>query len=187
MSRRCAYGLAAVLGLLAGALACEDEEPQESSLTPGEQFCQEVTTRLRGCGLLSEGEPNCGLFRSPEYTECVRPCTDAASCEDFRAQACDDVSNALGLCIDRCLLEVRTIECGDGTSIAVSAVCDGERDCANGFDEQSCNETVSTFDCGNGERVASAEQCDGTEDCSNGRDEAGCPMQAMTLCPGGEF
>lgn len=184
MRRWRAYGLAAI-GLLAGALCCEGEETPE--LTEGEQLCADLAGRLRGCQLLSEGEPNCGLFRSPEYTACVRPCLDAASCEDFRAQACDDVDNELALCIDRCLFEAETVDCGDGTRSDLNELCDGTPDCANGADEQRCNETVSAFDCGDGERVASAEQCDGTEDCTNGRDEEGCPLRAMTLCPGGNF
>lgn len=186
MSRRRAYTLA-VLSLLAGAVSCEEDtaQPGPAGEGPGAQLCAEVATRLRGCQLLSEGEPNCGLFRSPEYTECVRPCLGAASCEDFRAQACDDVDNALAQCLERCLFEAATIDCGDGTSADVDDVCDDVADCANGADEQGCSEPDAMFACDDGGRVFADEQCDGSEDCADGSDEAGCPMRAMTLCPGG--
>lgn len=192
MSERRVRRLAAagpVLGLavLAGVLSCEEEEKSTpGGDLPGGEFCAEVTTRLRGCELLSEGEPNCGLFRSPEYVACFRPCFEAASCEDFRAQACDDVDNELALCLDRCLLEAATIDCGDGTRADVDEICDGTPDCASGADEQRCGDGEDEpFACGNGQSVSAGDQCDGTMDCSNGRDEAGCPMRAMTICPGG--
>ncbi len=169
--------------LLACALSCDEEEAQSTA----EQFCADAAERLRGCGLLSEGELRCGLLLNERYVECVRPCFEAASCEDFRAQACDDADNELGLCIDRCQYEAATFDCGDGTRIDPDDRCDDVPDCASGADEQRCDElpVQAVFDCADGQRVLDGERCDGALDCADGSDEAGCPMRAMTLCPGG--
>lgn len=174
-----------VLGaaLLAGALSCGEEE---AATTEVEQFCAEVGTRLRGCQLLSEGQPSCVLFQVPGYVECFRPCLDAASCDDIRAQTCDDVDNAFAQCKDRCdFLALGSFDCGDGTRIDIDDRCDDTPDCANGADELRCDEPPAMFACGGGEIVFVSDQCNGTRDCANGADEAGCPTRAMTLCPGG--
>ena len=167
------------------ALSCEEESPNVDGNPQGDELCAEAATRLRGCQLLSEGEVNCRLFQSQAYVECFRPCLDAASCDDIRAQTCDDVDNTFALCKDRCEYEaVVNFDCGDGTRIDTDQRCDEVRDCANGSDELGCADPVPMFDCG-GEQVEQEERCDGTSDCANGRDEEGCPVRAMTLCPGG--
>lgn len=170
-------GLAAVgAGAFAG---CTDDTGESYD---GQALCEEISEVLRGCELLSEGEPNCRLFADERYGECASACIRAATCDELRAQACDDVDNEAALCIDRCQAQWAIFECGDGNGVARELRCDGARDCANGADESDC---AAPFDCGDGAQVAADLRCDGDDDCANAADEAGCPMRAMTLCPGG--
>jgi Low-density lipoprotein receptor domain class A len=166
------------------SLSCEEQassEPQD-----GAALCAEVATFLRGCQLLSEGELSCRIYQSAPYVTCFRRCLDGASCEDVRAQTCDDVDNAFALCKDRCEYEAfGSVDCGDGRRVDLDDRCDDVRDCANGADELRCDEPAPTFDCGGGQRIDEEQRCNGFTDCSDGRDEAGCPVRAMTLCPGG--
>jgi hypothetical protein len=169
--------------LLTGVLSCDGEATDPDS---GAELCTEVIRFLRGCQLLSEGEVSCRIFENTTYATCFRQCLDGATCDDVRAQTCDDVDNPFALCKDRCeFAAFSAIDCGDGTTVDLNDRCDGARDCANGADELRCNELMAMFDCGGGERVSADDQCDGTSDCANGKDEEGCPMRAMTICPGG--
>ena len=179
----------ALRSLAAGALAgfgalggCQEEEPAESNAS----ICSELTERLRSCELLSEGEVDCRIFEQNGYGPCIAECVRAASCDEIRAQTCDDTSNDYSRCKDTCeFLAFGRFDCGDGQFVDIDYRCDGDADCTNGADELGCDAAQPTFDCGDGGRVAADEQCDGVPDCNNGRDEADCPERAETLCPGG--
>ncbi|PIK43654.1 putative low-density lipoprotein receptor-related protein 4-like [Apostichopus japonicus] len=71
--------------------------------------------------------------------------------------------------------------CSDGTACITTSwsfVCDNDRDCQDGSDEQGCAAEVpgqncgeNLFQCTNGDCIHEAWQCDGKDDCSDGSDE----------------
>ena len=168
--------------MAASAGGCDDSgEPGYD----GQAICDEVSAKLRGCELLSEGVVDCGRFEERRYGECAIECARPAACEDMRAQACDDADNEYARCLDRCQAVFALFDCGDGTQVDTERRCDGEPECANGADEARCDQPAATLDCGGGEVVPAESRCDDVADCQNGADEAGCPLRAMTLCPDG--
>lgn len=179
------------LGVLASGLwlsgavgACDGGDDGPGRAEPS--ACELAVERSRACGLLSEGEPNCRLFESPSYGECISLCMDTATCEDMREQACNDLDNEFSFCIERCQLNLFLhFQCGDGTEIERERRCDGRSDCASGADEARCDAPEPLFECGGGESVPADDECDGERDCVDGRDEADCPTRAMTICPNG--
>ena len=55
--------------------------------------------------------------------------------------------------------------------------CDGDDDCGDNSDEQSCPPRQCTqreFRCLNGQCVSGSWRCDGANDCQDKTDEAGC-------------
>jgi hypothetical protein len=191
-ARRCARGIAwastrrppsltaLALVSLVGSCADSREASDENAA------CLEITAQVRSCELLSEGTVDCSSeLAASGYFDCLLPCARAASCEDFRVQACDDLDNDLALCIDACSVQAYSVDCGGGVRVPGDRRCDGTSDCTNGDDERGCSDAQPA--CGAGQAVPESLRCDGVSDCDDGRDEADCPMRAMTLCPGGEF
>ncbi|XP_059825945.1 prolow-density lipoprotein receptor-related protein 1-like [Hypanus sabinus] len=75
--------------------------------------------------------------------------------------------------------QIHEISCGSGSHqcIPVSWKCDGEKDCANGGDEENCSTFTCSnveFTCSSGRCISKSFICNGEDDCGDGSDEKGC-------------
>uniref|UniRef100_A0A3B4FEE2 Low-density lipoprotein receptor-related protein 2 n=1 Tax=Pundamilia nyererei TaxID=303518 RepID=A0A3B4FEE2_9CICH len=76
-------------------------------------------------------------------------------------------------------------QCPDHRCIDPNYVCDGDRDCVDGADEQGCiyNCTMNEFKCSRGHQcINSYYRCDGVFDCSDRSDEQNCPTRPPGMC-----
>ncbi|XP_050752686.1 low-density lipoprotein receptor-related protein 2-like [Gymnogyps californianus] len=80
------------------------------------------------------------------------------------------------------------VPCRDGTEcVDQEYLCDGEKDCADGSDEDGCAQLCDTpgaFHCVSGAAcVGAGERCDGVPQCPDASDETGCwsPTQECAL------
>ncbi|XP_077478907.1 uncharacterized protein lrp13b [Stigmatopora argus] len=73
--------------------------------------------------------------------------------------------------------------CKDGLGcVMYSHMCDGEKDCSDGSDEEECTAqcTSEEFECQHGNRCIPPEQvCDGQYDCQDRSDERSCESQTL--------
>ncbi|XP_078252905.1 very low-density lipoprotein receptor-like [Rhinoraja longicauda] len=96
------------------------------------------------------------------------------------------VENGQRCRIDTTACEFHEISCGFGSlqCIPVSWKCDGEKDCANGGDEENCGTSTCSileFTCSSGRCISQSFVCNGKDDCGDGTDERGCTQSICGL------
>ena len=72
-------------------------------------------------------------------------------------------------------------QCGDGSCVDQSRICDGRFDCVDAADERDCSvcREPEEFACESGQCVAAGKRCDGIRDCRDGDDELDCPQSKV--------
>ncbi|XP_071524036.1 sortilin-related receptor-like isoform X2 [Panulirus ornatus] len=86
-------------------------------------------------------------------------------------------------------------QCKSGSCIWETWVCDKDKDCEGGEDEENCPETMFCIDLDDfrcrrsGGCISSSRICDGQKDCADGSDEEGCVTGTSPVidCPPGYF
>ncbi|KAK7083385.1 Sortilin-related receptor, partial [Halocaridina rubra] len=86
-------------------------------------------------------------------------------------------------------------QCSDGSCIWETWICDNDKDCPEGEDEENCHQKISCsekteFRCRrSGGCISSRQLCDGQKDCADGSDEEGCESVSTPIsdCPVGYF
>ena len=138
--------------------------PQLSASHPA--TCKGLASRLKACGLLTEGPFGCS---EPEDAgdRCSFECLTAASCPILFAFSCNEQATPA---LERCLATCYGFRCESGESIPEDWACDSVPDCLDGSDELDC----TPFECDSGESVPGSYRCDFEADCEDGSDEEAC-------------
>ena len=152
--------LTAVLALF--AVGCDDDDD-------GGNLCQSFGSKMDSCGLLSDGVYDCSDYAGTTEDVCRGNCLMGSSCDELEATFCTATPDAdLVACMNACDTGDDEFDCGDGETVPMSWVCDGEDDCADGSDEAGC--VIDMFVCDDGEEVYADYECDGEDDCADGSD-----------------
>ncbi|CAD6194735.1 unnamed protein product [Caenorhabditis auriculariae] len=174
-----------------------DEQNCQSSCSPKFEF---ECTKSRGCIAIEEkcnGHQDCPNGEDEldcEHNECAGEANTTFRCTNHRCipmtWRCDGVDDCMDNGVGR--LGTDEMDCAGSTIFAgrceggrcdhevpcelTAILCDGIRDCSDGFDEQNCAGPdrscgLSQFMCANGQCISRTSQCDLRVDCVDGSDE----------------
>ncbi|KAL7976140.1 hypothetical protein Chor_008237, partial [Crotalus horridus] len=164
-------------------LDCEEPDPPECA--PQEFACDsgECVPQASHCN----GHPDCGDASDEDGCEPERPLGPVSSLSPSTARMPATTSPIttrrvpvtkppLGPGFSSCRKD--EIMCSNGQCIRRDYLCDGERDCPDGSDEQNCGTPSpcepNEFRCRNGHCALTLWRCDGDNDCADGSDELDC-------------
>ncbi|CAH1271063.1 F8 [Branchiostoma lanceolatum] len=93
-----------------------------------------------------------------------------ASDPDVSGKENSEIRNLRSSCVEKGLWQ-----CDSGECINNASVCDGDKDCSSGADEENCHAPCNGLQllCA-GRCLPKYRACDGLEDCLNGEDEINC-------------
>ncbi|KFQ57192.1 Low-density lipoprotein receptor-related protein 2, partial [Nestor notabilis] len=122
-------------------------------------------------------------------------CLSAHSCQVCSARVDIRSGDLYWLAFLHLLCPRTHVPCHDGTEcVAQEYVCDGEKDCADGSDEDGCAQLCDTpgqpascqsdkYQCGPGACLNASLVCDGHQDCADGLDEGrNCSVPCQRSC-----
>ncbi|NXD65448.1 LRP2 protein, partial [Eolophus roseicapillus] len=145
-------------------------------------------------------EPStCGELHVAAGTAHSHNCLSAYSCQVCSARVDIRSGDLYWLAFLHLSCPRTHVPCRDGTEcVAQEYVCDGEKDCADGSDEDGCAQLCDTpgqpapcqsdeYPCGLGACLNASLVCDGQRDCADGSDEGGncsapCQQSCAHLC-----
>lgn len=151
--------------MVIAVIGCGGAEPRRDATA-----CDPTTSKLRSCGLLSEGVVEC---QASDRNPCTNDCYAAAPCAEIEETRCRLGPTTSELPLSRCLRECLSFFCANGEPIPLGRACDGAADCSDASDEMGC----AMFSCADGQLVPEGARCNLAFDCLDRSDEASCPDQ----------
>ncbi|NXE12744.1 LRP2 protein, partial [Lophotis ruficrista] len=160
----------------------------ESLMCNDEDDCLDGTDEPSTCGELCEAtghRPRARVVGQPHN------CLPAYFCQVCSARVDVRSGDLYWLAFPHLSCPRTHVPCRDGTEcVAQEYVCDGEKDCADGSDEDACAQLCDTpgrshslYLCGLGVCLNASLVCDGRQDCADGSDEGGnCSVPCQRSC-----
>ncbi|NXH54993.1 LRP2 protein, partial [Rhabdornis inornatus] len=163
----------------------------ESLMCDNKDDCLDGTDEPTTCGKLHVAA---GCYRSGVMGQPCN-CLPACSCQVCSARVDVRSGDLYWLAFFHLSCSRTHVPCRDGTGcVAQEYLCDGEKDCADGSDEDGCAQLCNTpghhapcqsheYPCGLGSCLNASLVCNGQQDCADGSDEGGnCSVPCQRSC-----